>query len=201
MIEMPWHVDLLPWYVFGAYWLITALRVRRTKLEEKSADRLVTLGVMVVGFVLLFYRWPPFRVFDLRFVPAEPRIAYAGVVVTSFGVALSVWARYCLGEYWSARVTLKEGHQLIRSGPYRYVRHPIYTGLFLGALGRALTVGELRSALAVVILLAAHSRKAAREEGILGEEFGEEYASYRRSTGFLFPRWRRAGMDTPAGRS
>lgn len=200
-VLLPWHIDYLPWYAFGGYWAITWLRVKRTKETEKSADRLITVGVIALAFVLMFYRWPPIAAFDLRFVPAEPLIAYGGVLLASLGAAVAIWARYCLGQNWSARVTLKEGHRLIRSGPYRWVRHPIYTGMLLGAVGRAFTVGELRAVVGVLLILAAHSRKAAREEGMLTREFGEEYTAYRHSTGFLFPRLRRAGMDYPAARS
>jgi protein-S-isoprenylcysteine O-methyltransferase Ste14 len=115
---------------------------------------------------------------------------WAGVALTSIGVAIAIWARRTIGEYWSARVTLKEGHQIIRSGPYQFVRHPIYTGILLAATGTALVIGEWRGVIAVVLLYAAHSRKAMREEAMLTSEFGEEYSSYRRSTGFLFPRLR-----------
>src|SRR5215813_9285698 len=72
----------------------------------------------------------------------------------------SIWARYCLGEFWSARVALKEGHQLIRTGPYAFVRHPIYTGMLVATIGTALVVGEWRAVLAILLLVAAHSRKA-----------------------------------------
>ncbi len=103
--------------------------------------------------------------------------------------------------YWSARVTLKEGHQLIRTGPYAFVRHPIYTGMFLGATGAALVAGEWRGIVAVILLLAAHSLKALREEALLTREFGDEYSYYRKHTGFLFPRLGgTASMDTrPTG--
>ena len=116
-------------------------------------------------------------------------------------MALAIWARYAIGQFWSARVALKEGHQLICSGPYAVVRHPIYTGLFGAAAGAALVVGEWRGVLAVALLLAAHSRKALREESLLTSEFGEQYRNYRRSAGFLFPRLSGgAGMDTPTER-
>jgi protein-S-isoprenylcysteine O-methyltransferase Ste14 len=182
-----WQMELLPWYVFIAYWVISALRVKRTKLRETSRDRLVTLVVVVLAYELLFANWPPLGPLQRRFVPREAWIAWTGIAVTFVGIAIAIWARYCLGVYWSARVTLKEDHQLIRSGPYALVRHPIYTGMLLGTAGAALMAGEWRGVLAVALLLAAHSRKALREEALLTTEFGEEYASYRRSTGFLFP--------------
>jgi len=191
-----WQIEMIPWYVFMAYWVIMWLRVKPTKAREKSADRLVTVVVVVLAYELLFAKWLRIGVLRLRFVPDQTWIAWAGIVLTCLGAAIAIWARYCIGEYWSARVTLKEGHQLIRSGPYAFVRHPIYTGMLLGCVGTALVAGEWRGILAVLLLLAAHSRKALREEKLLRTEFGEQYASYRRSTGFLFPRlWRSAGND------
>lgn len=193
-----WHIDLFPWYVFAAYWAISALRVKRTKAAEASADRFATLAVMIVAFFLLFDDRLRTGPLDRRFLPEDAWIAWTGVVITSFGVAVAVWARYCLGQYWSARVTLKEGHRLINSGPYRFVRHPIYTGMFLGAVGRALTLGQWRAAVAVALILVTHARKALREESLLTKEFGDEYAAYRRRTGFLFPRLGSThGVDTP----
>jgi protein-S-isoprenylcysteine O-methyltransferase Ste14 len=196
-----WQMEVIPWYVFAAYWVVSWLRVKPTKAREKSADRLLTVVVVVVAFNLLFgdlLRIGPLR---LRFVPEAAWIVWLGIALTWMGVAIAVWARYCIGVYWSARVTLKEGHQLIRSGPYAFVRHPIYTGMLVAAIGAALVVGEWRGIVAVILLLAAHSRKAMREEALLTKEFGDQYTAYRKQTGFLFPRLGgTGGMDTrPAG--
>lgn len=186
-----WQIELIPWYFFGAYWAITWLRVKRTKTAEPLVDRLATLGPIVLAFLLLFSGslrvWP----LRLRFLPAEEWIAWSGVALTSVGVVVAIWARYYIGQYWSARVTLKEEHRLIRSGPYGFVRHPIYTGMLLAAMGTALVIGEWRGVLAVVVIWAAHSRKALREERLMTAEFGDEYAAYRQGTGFLLPRFRR----------
>jgi protein-S-isoprenylcysteine O-methyltransferase Ste14 len=186
----PWQIDLIPWFIFAAYWAITALRVKRAKAAETSSDRLATIAVLCVAYALLFYNWPRIPWLQFRFMPSSIWIQWAGVALTSIGVAVAVWARRTLGEFWSARVTLKEEHRLIRSGPYRFVRHPIYTGMFLAAAGTAVVVGEWRGVLALVLMLITHSRKALREEKMLTQEFGDEYAAYRQSTGFLFPRFR-----------
>jgi protein-S-isoprenylcysteine O-methyltransferase Ste14 len=197
-----WEIALIPWYGFAGYWAVTALRVKRTKAREKSLDRLITVVVVVAAYELLFGRWLRIGPLGARFVPKDDWIAYLGIALTCLGTAASIWARHCLGEYWSARVTLKEGHQLIRTGPYAFVRHPIYAGMLLATIGTALVVGEWRGMLAIVLLVAAHSRKAVREERMLTLEFGDEYTSYRQSTGFLLPRFSsRGGMGTPAGQT
>lgn len=197
-----WQIALVPWYAFGAYWVISALRVKRVKAKERSVDRLLTVVVLAAASALLFAQGMRIGPLRLRFLPPHLWIAYLGIAVSFVGAGIAIWARYSIGAYWSARVTLKEGHQLIRSGPYAYVRHPIYTGMLVACIGTALVVGEWRGVLAVALLLAAHSRKAMREESMLTREFGQQYTSYRQSTGFLFPRlWRRAGMDTPTSHS
>lgn len=182
-----WQMELIPWYIFAGYWAITWLNVKRTKARERSWDRVVTVVVVVFAYDLIFAKWLRLGPLQRRFVPQDEWIAWAGITLTWAGTAIAIWARYSIGEYWSARVTLKEGHRLIRSGPYAYVRHPIYTGMLLGCVGAALVVGEWRGVVAVLLLLAAHSRKALREESLLTQEFGDEYIAYRRSTGFLFP--------------
>lgn len=195
-----WHIDVLAWYTFGGFWLIAWLQgVHGTKVREKSSDRLLTVAVVVSAFELLFNNWPRITVLEQRFVPDDLWVRCAAVGLTWLGIAVAIWARVCIGEFWSARVTLKEGHQLIRSGPYAFVRHPIYTGMLLGAAGTAVLIGEWRGLLAVALLLAAHSRKAMREEALLKKEFGEQYGAYRQTTGFLFPRLSRpTGMDSAA---
>ncbi len=182
-----WQIDLIPWYVFAAYWAISWLRVKRTKTAEPLTSRMATIIPLVLAFELLFSNWPrgPLR---LRFLPVKDWIGWSGIALTTMGVSVAIWARYSIGQYWSARVTLKEGHRVIRSGPYAWVRHPIYTGMLLAAMGTAVVVGEWRGVVAVAIIFAAHSYKALREEALLTRELGEEYVSYRQSTGFLFPR-------------
>jgi protein-S-isoprenylcysteine O-methyltransferase Ste14 len=136
-----WQWELIPWYVFCGYWAVSSLRVKPTKTAEKSVDRVVTIVVMVLAFLLLFssrLRIGPLR---LRFLPVQSRVSGIGIFLTWVGVALAIWARYCLGEYWSARVTLKEDHRIIRTGPYACIRHPIYTGMLLATVGqRSLSV-------------------------------------------------------------
>lgn len=184
-----WQIEMIPWYVFGAYWAITWLRVQPTKKVERRVDRLLTVILMGLALALLFSSRLGIGPLGTRFVPARTWVAWTGIVLTSLGVAIAIWARYCLGQFWSAQVTLKQGHQLIRSGPYQFVRHPIYSGLVLAAAGTALVVGEWRGLLALLLAFVAHSGKARREEALLATEFGEEYQSYRQTTGFLLPRF------------
>jgi protein-S-isoprenylcysteine O-methyltransferase Ste14 len=117
------------------------------------------------------------------------RVAWkvAGVGLTFAGMAFMVWARVHLGRYWSGYVTLKEGHRLIRTGPYALVRHPIYTGFLTAALGSALVAGSGDAFVGLVLIFIAFVLKIPREEAILKREFGEEFEQFARDIPRLIP--------------
>jgi len=112
---------------------------------------------------------------------------WIGVVLLAAGLAFAVWARAVLGGNWSGTVTIKEGHELIDRGPYRHIRHPIYSGLLLALLGTWLAGGRVYGLLAFALALSALSGKLRVEERFMAQEFGERYAAYRRSTWALVP--------------
>jgi protein-S-isoprenylcysteine O-methyltransferase Ste14 len=108
-------------------------------------------------------------------------------VMTAAGLLFSVWARRCLGTNWSGAVTIKERHELVTSGPYGLVRHPIYTGVLLAILGSAIAVGEWQAVLAMVLASFALWRKLRLEERWMLNRFGEAYRAYCRKVPALIP--------------
>jgi len=108
------------------------------------------------------------------------------VLLVAAGLGFSVWARVHLGRNWSAEVVVKQDHALIRSGPYRHLRHPIYSGMLLAFLGMALAFGEWRGLLALALVFASFARKSRMEERFMRETF-PEYAEYQRETRALIP--------------
>jgi protein-S-isoprenylcysteine O-methyltransferase Ste14 len=124
-----------------------------------------------------------------RFLPlAQWRVWGAiGAAVNLVGILFTVWARIYLGRNWSATVTLKEDHELVTSGPYGIVRHPIYTGLLLGFTGFAIARGEWRCILGIVIMALAFWRKLRIEERWMLEQFGDAYRAYRQRVAALIP--------------
>src|SRR5437879_11726602 len=121
-------------------------------------------------------------------IPQNDAITIIGLMLTLGGLIFAVWARIALGANWSGTVTIKSGHNLIRRGPYRWIRHPIYTGILLSFLGTILLQGEVRAFLGFVFVLLALYRKAKREERFLSEEFGEGFAEHAKHTGMFLPR-------------
>jgi protein-S-isoprenylcysteine O-methyltransferase Ste14 len=185
----PVQIISASWVVFALYWLIAAFGVKRTVKRENLGDRLLYIVFMAAGFFLLYQHNPNFGPLNRPFLPDQPWITWLGSALCAAGVLFAIWARRTIGKDWSAEVQIKEGHHLIRSGPYAHIRHPIYTGILLGALGTALAIGEYRGLLAVVMLLIGFTRKARKEEAFLAAEFGPAFDEHRRHTGFFLPRF------------
>src|ERR1700722_9527131 len=120
---------IFPWVVFLAYWTAGARKTRRTVSTESFTSRYGVLALEIAGFVTLFTGLASFGILGSRIFPESYALAVTGVALTWAGIAIALWARRHLGQYWSARITLKEDHQLIGTGPYAYFRHPIYSGL------------------------------------------------------------------------
>ncbi len=168
------------WWSWVAYWIASSFGVLRAKRALPAPGRLRLTAEMAVAWWLLessSLRGTWLGAPILRYSEAQ---FWIGAAITAAGLGFSVWARVHLGVYWSGNVTLKEGHRLIRSGPYRLVRHPIYTGILLGMIGSAVAVDQVRGLLAVAITVYSFVRKLRIEEKWLTEEFGEEYLQYRR---------------------
>jgi len=176
------------WSIFGLYWLVSALSRKKTKKRESIVQRLLYMLPLIFAFTLLFGTAARSGWLATRLWPDRLDIAWVGVFLTACGVGIACWARYHLGSNWSGVVTLKEGHELIRTGPYRNSLHPIYTGMLLAILGSAVTVGEVRAAIAFVIAWLSFYIKARREESFLSQEFGPNFAEHLRHTGMFLPR-------------
>jgi protein-S-isoprenylcysteine O-methyltransferase Ste14 len=187
MFDTTWWIDSA-WLIFLLYWLVSAFRVNRMKRREPPVQIFGRLGLTILLLVLMYsfsFRW---SVLNRPFVPKVWWLPYFAVALTWIGLAITIWARYHLGRFWSGTVALREDHQLIRSGPYARIRHPIYTGILMMWAGSILAVDRYRVLVVFVVLLAGIIWKASKEEALLAGEFGPGFDEHRRRTGFLFPR-------------
>jgi protein-S-isoprenylcysteine O-methyltransferase Ste14 len=181
----------ISWLLFAAYWLASALGSKKASRRESLTERLGHIIFMAVGSVLLYDSAPPYlNWLNHRFIPDERWIDWLGAWLTLAGVLFAIWARTSIGREWSAEIQIKQGHQLIRTGPYARIRHPIYTGILLAVAGTALAIGEYRALFALAILCIAFARKAKKEESFLAAQFGPAFEEHRRSTGFFLPIFR-----------
>jgi protein-S-isoprenylcysteine O-methyltransferase Ste14 len=183
------HDYLFPamWLSYIAYWWAMSTKVKAAERSESLPSRLLRLLAMVCAAALLLSPHVPLPLLEKRFLPRGAWCFWTGAAVTAAGLLFSVWGRRHLGSNWSQSVTVKEGHELITSGPYSMVRHPIYTGLLLGLLGCAVARGEWRGLLAVVIVFAVLWRKLRLEEQWMRAHFGEPYDAYSRQVAALVP--------------
>jgi protein-S-isoprenylcysteine O-methyltransferase Ste14 len=178
-----------PWIVFVVYWLAGALKTRRTVSQESSASCSSLLFLEILGFILLFSDITDVGFLGHRVVAMAYVLAATGVSLTWMGIAIALWARWSLGQYWSARVTIKEDHKLIETGPYAFFRHPIYSGLDLAAIGSALTIDRWRCGVGVALIVLGYWIKAKKEESMLAPQFGDVWVEHCRKTGFLLPKF------------
>jgi len=175
------------WLAWLAYWVFAARDVKPVRRREPWASRLLTVALTIPVALLTAApgQWLPWL--SARFLPDTMIVDWAGLLMVTAGLALAVWARTHLGRNWSGTVTVKEDHELVRSGPYAIVRHPIYTGLLFAMLGTAIILGEWRGLSALCFLSAAFLLKLRREERFMAESFPDTYPGYRAQVPALVP--------------
>lgn len=176
------------WLAVAVFWAISAIGLKPVAKQQNARTRIAEIVPLVLAAFLLFGSRPASGILNARVLSHSPAIAWTGFLVTVAGAALAIVARAILGANWSGRVTIKQGHELIRRGPYAIVRHPIYSGLLLSVVGTAIFFGGVRHLLAIPLTLYGWSGKIQEEEKLLAEEFGEQYDAYRREVkGAIIP--------------
>lgn len=179
-------IIIICWIVFICYWAVSAFRVKKD--VGRSARwfhfLLIRAFLVVVAFWLILTGADSLRVLAIR--PSTPAAGIVGAVLCVAGVAFAIWARYHLGSNWSGVPSIKEGHELVTSGPYRFVRHPIYTGILAAIFGSALA-GVAFWFIVFAIAAVVFVLRIKKEEGFMMQLFGERYAVYRARTKALIP--------------
>ena len=169
------------WLAFWVYWLAEAVN---SKSNVGRAPRYVAVRLGVVAVVVVMLRTNVLNACT-AFV-TDPVLQAIGVVLFVLGLALAVWARVHLGRNWGMPMSEKAEPELVTSGPYGYVRHPIYSGIILAMLGTALGVGV--AWLIIAALMGAYFVVSATvEEQTMARQFPQAYPAYKRSTRMLVP--------------
>ena len=175
------------WAAWGLYWLASALNAKTTQRRESPGSRLAHVIPLVIGGALIAWQQTRWSWLAARLWPRSYTAYCVGVALLVAGLVFAVWARVHLGRNWSGTVTVKEGHELIRSGPYAYVRHPIYTGILAAVLGTAVASGTVHAALGLLVITAALLRKLGIEEAFMRATFPGQYESYSARVPALVP--------------
>ncbi len=183
----PGTLILSLWLLLLAVWLAGAFTAKRIARRQSAGSRAVQMLLVVSAYVLLFDSDTAIGWLGRRFAKPGVGTAWTGAALTAAGVAIAIWARAILGGNWSAAVTVKNDHEFVERGPYRLVRHPIYSGFSLAAVGTALAIGQLRGVVAVGLMLLGWRLKWPIEERFMVEEFGDRYREYRKRVRALIP--------------
>ena len=179
----PMWVSAAGWIAFSTYWAVVARKASEAKSAEPAKSRRMHELLVQSGLLLLFIPVPGLR---RSFFSASAAWDPIGLAVQASFCALALWARRHLGRNWSGRIEIKRNHELVRSGPYRLLRHPIYTAMLGMCVGTALVDGQAHALVGVAIVAVAYIRKIRMEEATLHEAFGAEYDKYRLGTwGFV----------------
>jgi protein-S-isoprenylcysteine O-methyltransferase Ste14 len=170
------------WAVWIVGWLAVAWNVKRNQWREPRRIAVWNRVPVLLGIAVLILPHLVPAALNRRFFPAP----FVGLVLVVAGLLFAAWARWHLGRNWSGEVTVKIGHTLIQSGPYRLVRHPIYSGIVLALVGTALATGAARGFIATVLIFIGFIVKLQIEEARMRDTF-PEYADYCRHTARLIP--------------
>lgn len=173
-------VILVAWVVFWIYWLVASVGV---KSGRSRWSRFAGFRVAVILIVLLLVR---IRAFNGQTITNDPWLEGIGLVIFASGLALAVWARMYLGRNWGTPMSQKVDADLVTTGPYRRVRHPIYSGIVLAMVGSAVAVSWYWL-IAVALLGTYFVYSAVMEERYMTRLFPDDYPDYKRSTKLLIP--------------
>ena len=184
ILASPLSISAALWIAFVIYWSIAAGHTVPTTSRESRASRRVHQQLLNAAMLLVFVPVPGL---DRRILPVGRWVVPIGITIQVASFLLAVFARRHLGRFWSGEITQKVGHELVRSGPYRFVRHPIYTAMLGMFVGMAIVSGDLHAFIGVAVIAFAYWRKIRLEEKNLTELFGATYDDYRRRTRALVP--------------
>lgn len=182
-MSIAYIIVITSWVVFLAYWAISAIGVKRDVNETKWGKNAVNRILVLIFAIAVFWIASHVGFSQYRF---GETVDIIGAALSVIGIAFAIWARWNLGRNWSGTPAMKEGHELITSGPYTFVRHPIYTGMLVAILGSTLTGGWLWLTVFVVSCIFVLS-KIRVEERYMMQLFPDTYPAYKKRTKALIP--------------
>jgi protein-S-isoprenylcysteine O-methyltransferase Ste14 len=177
----------LLWFLWVASWFAAAFWTGRTQKRASLKDNLIQRAVVLLGVVLLFGLYSPRPLALHSLWTLSDAWGWAMAALVFAGLAFCWWARIHLGRLWSSNVGRKEDHYVVQSGPYAWVRHPIYSGIMLASFATAAQMGTMAALAGAAIMALGWYVKARMEERFLRAELGPAYAAYAERVAMLIP--------------
>jgi protein-S-isoprenylcysteine O-methyltransferase Ste14 len=182
----PGLIIALLWLAFTAYWLVSAFGTKKSVPGSRRRGSGIRI-LFIVAFWVVLHNPAVMRYVGYHPLSFDPVLRIAGVLICAGGMAFAFWARVHLGRNWGVPMSMREGHELVTTGPYRLVRHPIYSGILLACFGSGMAA-DIRWFIAFPFFLAYFAYSARVEEAAMMREFPDQYAEYRRKTrGSILP--------------
>ena len=168
------------WAAFWTYWLVAAVFMKRGRFAWSGELR---IRAVILVLTILLIRLGAFRNHGLN---SDPWRAGLGLVLFAVGLGFAIWARVHIGRNWGTPMSHKDDPELVTNGPYRLVRHPIYSGVLVAGVGTAVAL-SWAWLIAVALSAVYFVYSATVEERNLSEQFPDTYPAYKRSTKMLIP--------------
>lgn len=181
---MVFYIIIFFWAVLGVYWFFSIKGNKKAKFSKPNFVAGWTPRLILIAVIILLWASPFFAAKIFTF---NIDIKIIGAIICVAGISFAIWARHSLGKNWSEVAQIKESHELITSGPYSIVRHPIYTGIIFALLGSFIADGTLHFLILFVLVTFGMYMRTRVEEKLMTEEFKEEYLEYKKRTKLLIP--------------
>lgn len=181
-------IIILCWIIFFGYWLISAFFVKRTIERSSSIGwRFITIiGVIIIIFLVKIIPQSA-QILTSMIISNTLTSAIIGSLITILGLTICIWARTTIGRNWSGSIVLKKNHELVTNGPYKFIRHPIYTGMITMMIGTSIYYGYTSIFLATILAFVGFVLKSRQEEKLMIKHFGKRYINYKKRTKAIIP--------------
>jgi len=180
------------WLLIGLFWMITELRLIRKMAfnhqnvidGERHSQSWLWLSVVGSLILALFYKNMAWLPIPIEYVLRQ----WLAIIICATGLGLRYWAVVKLGRFFSTHVSIQNQHNLITDGPYKWIRHPAYTGVLLALAGAGLAMGDFLALLVLTTIpFATFKLRIGIEEKLLIKQFGPQYLAYLHKTYKLLP--------------
>lgn len=175
------------WVATGIYWIWASRTMKKAQKKEGIQFRVFYMFFWVIPVVITFFTILPGDFPNQKLYASISVLNWIAFVLALTSLAFMIWSRVVLGKNWSGRIAIKKDHQLITNGPYRFVRHPMYTGFIFAFFWSAVLLGEVRGLISFIILVIGVLMKLRLEEKFVHEAFGQDYQAYSKRVKKIVP--------------